>query len=1118
MHRIGSICKNLAFLMVLALLACGKAPASQSSPDASSAMIPSTAEPRMGPGQPIKFEHISLEEGLSQSSVYSILQDSQGFLWFGTQDGLNKYDGYSFTVYRHVPDDPNSLSCNPVWTIYKDRDGAIWIGSDGGGVNKFDRDAGRFVPYRAGPDGSGLSNDYIRAILQDREGVLWIGTNGGGLNRFDRTKERFKHYHHNPGDPGTLSSEVVSVIYEDRKGTLWIGTDGGGLNRFDRDTGKFIRYQHDPGEPRSLSSNAVRSIYEDREGTFWVGTDGGGLNRFDRVTGQAVHYRHDPDNPHSLSDDSVSAIYQDRQGTLWVGTFGGGLNVLDPESESKAGQARFFRYQNDLDDAHSLSNDFIWSIFEDQMGVLWVGTHGGGINKLNPLAKPFAHEQARPKDENSLSDNLVWAIHEDKVGILWVGTNGGGLDRFDRSTGRVTHYQNDPNEPKSLGNDVVRVIYEDRAGVFWLGMDDGKVDRFDRSAGRFVHYQLDTAEPVLAIHENGESRLWIGTSGGGLYWFDDAADRFAYYREEFCVDRCLSTEYVRDIHEDQDGVLWLATLSGGLNRFELAKKQFTYYFGVDADANSLSNNILLSIHQDQAGALWIGTHGGGLNRFDPETESFVHYGRQDGLVSDVVYGILEDDQGHLWLSTNQGLSRFDPGTETFRNYDASDGLQSNEFNGGAYFQSQSGEMFFGGINGFNAFFPEQIKDNLQPPPVVVTAFKKFNQTVRSDLAADEQLKLSYKENFLSFEFAALDYAAPEQNQYAYRMEGLDRDWVYAETRRHVDYPGLKPGRYTFRVKGSNGDGVWNEVGAAVHITITPPFWATWWFRGAILLMLAAGVWVAHRLRVRSIEARNRELAILVDRRTAELRREVDQRVQAEEALRQSELEKAVAAERSRLARDLHDAVSQTLFSAGLIAEAVPQSWEQDQKEGRQLLKELRQLTQGALAEMRTLLLELRPAALVEADLGDLMRQLAEVASAREGLPITVNVQGQGAVPPDVHIALYRIAQEALNNVVKHARASQVTLDFCFVPPVSAAEQPGEQSSLLNRTGGLRVELEIRDDGRGFDLDAVPAERLGLGIMRERAESVGARLAIESEVGCGTRVMVVWDDGEGGAAQ
>jgi ligand-binding sensor domain-containing protein/signal transduction histidine kinase len=1108
----------LALSLACSCTMCGQAAIADETPVMTPAHSLSSVLLGPAPERPVEFEHISLEEGLAQSSVYCILQDRRGFLWFATEEGLHKYDGYDFTVYRHNPDDPHSLSQNFVWTMLEDRQGRLWIGTNGGGLDRFDRDTGQFIHYPSGPGPNSLSGNFVRAIYEDREGMLWIATNGSGLSRFDPVKEEFTQYHYQPGDPNSLGSEWIWAIYEDQAGELWIGTDGAGLARLDRATGRFAHFQHEPDNPFSLSSNAVRAIYEDRQGVLWIGTDGGGLNRFDRATGRFFHYKNDSGDPQSLSDDVVSTIYEDQAGVLWIGTMGGGLNALNREYTTETGTGKFIRYQNRLDDAHSLSSDFVWSIYEDRMGLLWVGTRGGGVNKYNRFAKPFALYRAVPHDANSLSDSFVWTIYEDRDGILWVGTNAGGLNRLDRKTGQFTHYRSDANDANSLANDVVRVVYEDRAGNLWIGMNDGRIDRFDRSTDRFVHYRADPlpaddsrGDAILAIRETHDGMLWLGLDGGGLNWYDQTTDRFVYYRDKYCADTCLAAEFVRDILEDGDGALWLATLGGGLVKFEPRKKKFVNYPVDDGDAQSLSSNMALSIHQDQAGSLWIGTYGGGLNKFDPLHGSFVHYRESDGLANDVVYGILEDGQGNLWLSTNGGLSSFDPRTETFKNYDVSDGLQSNEFNGGAYFQSPSGEMFFGGINGFNAFFPEQVQENQRIPPVVITALKKFNQTARTDLPDDEQVRLPYQENFLSFEFAALDFTAPQQNQYAYKMENLDRDWVYAGTRRHADYPNLRPGEYIFRVKGSNSDGVWNEEGTALRITITPPFWATWWFRGTILFVLVSVVFGVHRLRARGIEVRSRELEARIEERTLELRREIDQRVQMEEALRQSEMEKAVSAERSRLARDLHDAVSQTLFSAGLIAEALPTAWERDREEGRHLLKELRQLTQGVLAEMRMLLLELRPAALIEASLGDLLRQLAEAAAAREGLSTTVTVEGKGALPPDVHIALYRIAQESLNNVVKHARANQVTIELRLVldgsgPPAELVE--GVDVG-VNKAGRCRVELVVRDDGRGFDLDSVPPERLGLGIMRERAQAVGARLTIESQPGHGAQTKVVW---------
>jgi signal transduction histidine kinase len=398
-------------------------------------------------------------------------------------------------------------------------------------------------------------------------------------------------------------------------------------------------------------------------------------------------------------------------------------------------------------------------------------------------------------------------------------------------------------------------------------------------------------------------------------------------------------------------------------------------------------------------------------------------------------------------------------------------------------------MFFGGENGLNVFLPQKITDNPHIPPVIISTFSLFNQVVRTNLHRGEQIDLTYKENFVSFDFAALDYNNVEKNQYAYQMEGIDEDWVYAGTRRHADYPNLRPGDYVFHVKGSNSDGVWNEEGTSVRITIQPPFWGRWWFRGILLLALSGVAFSAYRLRVRSVEARSHELEAQVTERTAELEREVEHRLQVEEALRQSETEKAVAAERSRLARELHDAVTQTLFSASLIAEVLPRLWAKDPERGQQQLEEVRLLTRGALAEMRSLLLELRPEALVKAKMDDLLRQLGRAMTGRTGVPVSVSADVQCPLPAEVRVALYRIAQEALNNAAKHAEASQVDVHF--------------------RCNEGRAELSIGDNGKGFDPNQVPPGCLGLGIMRERASAIGADLRVQSQLGQGTEINVAW---------
>jgi signal transduction histidine kinase len=461
-----------------------------------------------------------------------------------------------------------------------------------------------------------------------------------------------------------------------------------------------------------------------------------------------------------------------------------------------------------------------------------------------------------------------------------------------------------------------------------------------------------------------------------------------------------------------------------------------------------------------------------------------------------VYEILEDEQGTLWIATRNGLSRYNPRAETWKSYSADDGMPIYEFD--AAFKSDSGELLFGGINGLLSFTPDQMEDNPYVPPVVLASLQQNGVEVKAGQAPEDlkAVTLSWPDNSFEFGFAALNYTQPEKNQHAYRLEGFDRDWNHIGTRRFGRYTNLPGGTYTLRLIGSNNDGVWNEAGVSIQVTVVPPFWGRWWFWGIVATILAGSAYGGYRLRVRSLQVRARELERRVEQ-------EMEQRLQVEEALRESETERAVAAERSRLARELHDAVTQTLFSASLIAEALPALWERDREMGRERLAMLRQMSRGALAEMRTLLLELRPAALVETSLEDLLRQLGEAVTGREGVPVTVEVEGRCELPADLHVALYRIAQEALNNVVKHARASQVTVRLRCTPRVPLPALWEEEGP------GITVELCIRDDGRGFDPEGVPPEGMGLGIMRERAEAVGAQLGIASQAGQGTRLTMVW---------
>ncbi|MGQ4650070.1 two-component regulator propeller domain-containing protein [Lyngbya aestuarii] len=820
----------------------------------------------------IQFEHITVDQGLSQSSGLCILQDAQGFMWFGTQTGLNRYDGYKFTVYKYDKLDLHSLSDNWISAIYEDQFGILWVGTDGGGLNKFNRETEQFTGYIYEPDNpNSLGANRVLSIYEDQFGTLWVGTDGGGLNKFNRETEQFTRYTNNSNDPDSLSNDSVSSIYEDQSGTLWLGTRGGGVNKFDRETDKFSHYQHNPNDSNSLSNDQVLSIYEDHSGLLWIGTNGGGLNKFERETGQFTHYKHDPKNPNSLSHDTVSSIVEDRFGNLWLGTsswygnsYGTALDKFDP----KKGQ--FIHYTHDPINPNSLNDNTVPYVYKDNSEILWIGTGFGGINKLDTKDKKFKHYKSDPDNPNSLASNHIFSIYEDQSGIIWIGTEGGGLNKFDRKTEKFTNYKHDPANPNSLSGSTIWSVYEDRSGMLWIGSQEEGLNKFNRQTGKFTHYKNNpdnlnslSDDTVTSIYEDHLGTFWIGTFKGGLNKLDRQTGKFTHYQNDPNDPNSLSDNTVWSIYEDKSGTLWIGGYGkGGLNKFNRETGKFTRYKHDPNNPNSLSYDRITSIYEYPTGTLWIGTQGGGLNKFNKSTEQFANYTEKNGLPNNSVIGILGDNQGNLWLSTEKGLSKFNPQTEKFRNYDVSDGLQGTEFDGvKAYFKSETGEMFFGGYNGFNAFYPQQVKDNPHIPPIVITDFKIFEKDVNLDKSISEtqEIQLSHKDDFFSFQFSALDYTNPDKNQYAYKLEGFDKGWIYSGTRRYASYTNLDGGTYVFRVKGSNNDGVWNEEGTSLKIIIAPPPWKTWWAYILYVLTLVCAVCGYVHWRT---EAQARENALL----------------------------------------------------------------------------------------------------------------------------------------------------------------------------------------------------------------------------------------------------------------
>ncbi|TFG95251.1 MAG: hypothetical protein E4H13_13665, partial [Calditrichales bacterium] len=516
----------------------------------------------------------------------------------------------------------------------------------------------------------------------------------------------------------------------------------------------------------------------------------------------------------------------------------------------------------------TLSYDQIRAIYEDSSGLIWIGTYGGGIDKVDRRKKLFYHYQNDPQNTNSLNQNIVWSILEDPDNILWIGTNGGGLNKFDRDKNRWWHFLNNPSDSHSLSHNIVRVITRDKKGQYWLGTHGGGVNLFDPRKETFLRIQNDPEDSgslshnqIRTIFEDRSGTIWIGTYGGGLNRLipdpeKGKVPKFQRYVYDPADPTSLSNNIVRVVYEDRRGTIWLGTEGGGLNRFDPLTEKFYSYKNDPGDQNSISSNHIFSILEDRTGNLWLSTWGGGLNKFDRENNRFIHYTRDNGLPSDAIYGILEDKQGNLWLSSNAGLTKFDPIDLTIRNYDVDDGLQSDEFNGGSFFRSIAGEMFFGGIYGFNTFYPDQIEDNTYIPPVIFTGIKKLNQPIALNhpLTDQSEITFTHKDYVFSIEFAALDYTTPMKNKYAYKMEGLDENWVTTDAkRRFATYTTLPPGEYIFRVKGSNNDGLWNEQGTALKIIILPQVWQTWWFRAIIFLVIIFIVYLLYKRHMKNIK-------------------------------------------------------------------------------------------------------------------------------------------------------------------------------------------------------------------------------------------------------------------------
>ncbi len=788
------------------------------------------------PDPPLHFEHITREQGLLNQRVSSIVQDQQGFLWFGTRDGLFRYDGYTLKRYSHNPNIPSSLPENTVVALHVDSKGYLWIGTQAQGLYYFDSTSEKFFPIQVAAEGTSKLNIsvLITAIYEDRRGGLWIGTNGEGAYHVNLEDGMWVNYRHNPANVQSLSNDSVLAFHEDQNGTLWAGTRKG-LNRFNRNTETWTHYLTELPDLVSGGDLSIFSIAEDQTGALWFGGYGVGLYRFDPRTEQATRFFHDPENPESLSDNKVYSIYCDPSGIIWAGTWSGGLNRLDPET------GQFVHDHHDPLIPFSIGEGAIRTIYEDRAGSLWFAIDGWGLSVHHRGKTSFRYYTHNPLNANSLSDSAVHAIYQDRSGVLWLGTVTGGLNRLDPKTGQFTHYHHEPDNPHSLSGDSLYAIYEDHTGALWVGTYSG-LNRLDPTTQQFTRYVHDPNDPtslshdfVRVINEDAQGNLWVGTMRG-LDRFDRAAYQFEHYAPDPAHPESRGVEDILALWLGDDNTLWVGTVNDGLSHFDPQKNTWRYYRHDSDDPASLSHDSVYALYEDSAGRFWVGT-AGGLNLLDRETGHCTRYIQQDGLPSDTIVGILEAE-GYLWLSTFDGLSRFDPRTEMFKHYDRSDGLINDAYYYFSYLRTQGGELWFGGKNGIDIVDPSRVIENVYVPPVVLTDFKINNQSVPlggdsvlpQSITTLDTLTLSHLDRIMMFEFAALNYVNPAKNRYAYKLEGFDDDWVTTTSeQRRATYTNLDAGKYVFRVRGSNNEGVWNEDGVSLAITITPAWWETWWF-------------------------------------------------------------------------------------------------------------------------------------------------------------------------------------------------------------------------------------------------------------------------------------------------
>lgn len=860
----------------------------------------------------IKFDKITVDNGLSQSNINWILQDKKGFLWLATDGGLNRFDGSEFKTFLHNDADSNSISNNIITHIYEDDNSKLWISTQNG-LNIYDQSLEVFTQIKSDQNRpSGLSSNQTTCTIKDNFGNYWIGTSGGGLNKYNPKLNKFSTYRNIIKNPQSLSSNYITCLEKDKYGFIWVGTTDNGINMLDPESGKFLRYvKTDINSTKNLSSNQINTIYEDNDGDLWIGTSSGIDLIKPKKVGRSLSDRDDINNfsqitfPNkSATNNSVLSIYQGASGLIWFGTVDNGLCYFNKYTKV------FGNYIIDPNSDFSILSNHITSVFDDRSGILWIGTNAG-INMIDKQSDRFTWHKRTPGITNTLSSNNIQAIYKENNGVLWLGTYDKGLSKYDPITEIYTNYLYDDyivegesikernhilkkyNQRKSnkksakihyLSHNRINALHRDKLKRLWIGTGGGGLNILNTSNGSIKKYSTDpdddnsiSSNHLKCLFEDKKGRIWIGTEDAGLNLFADG--KFKRYLSDENDIFSIGSNDVRSIVEDDKGYLWIGTFGGGLNKFDPDNNKFIRYFHLENNRNSLSSNSIYTLYLDDDSKLWIGT-ADGLNMFDISKNKFEHFNINNGLPSNSIYTILDDKNDNLWISTNKGISRLNKTTLSIKNYGSEDGLQSTEFNAGAGQFTNHGEMLFSGINGFCSFKPNEISDNQFKPEIIFTDFKILNEHVpigalgsplKKHISETDTIVLSYKDVSITFEFVALNFTGSKKNAYAYKMQNFENKWNYVGNRQFAYYTNLQPGDYIFSVKATNNDGVWNEDGIiSIFISVEPPFWQTWWFYSLAVLFIVSSILLTVQLRTRALHKSNIMLEDQVKLRTKQI--------------------------------------------------------------------------------------------------------------------------------------------------------------------------------------------------------------------------------------------------------